>query len=80
MKGWAGGMDNLTTERTPLVIAAEINMITCQTKKILFAGAIEIGRRLQEGYLLRSDDSAHQSGTYRSEAERRKKKRGQPAD
>jgi hypothetical protein len=41
-------MDNLTTERTPLVIAAEINMITCQTKKILFAGAIEIGRRLQE--------------------------------
>lgn len=41
-------MDNLTTVRTPLVIAAEINMITCQTKKILLAGAIEIGRRLQE--------------------------------
>jgi hypothetical protein len=41
-------MDNLTGERTPLVIAAEINMITYQTKKILLAGAIEIGRRLQE--------------------------------
>ncbi|EQB20307.1 Protein export cytoplasm protein SecA ATPase RNA helicase [Dehalobacter sp. UNSWDHB] len=41
-------MDNLTTERTPLVIAAEINMITCQTKKIVLASAIEIGRHLQE--------------------------------
>ncbi|UWG96711.1 DUF3102 domain-containing protein [Dehalobacter sp. DCM] len=41
-------MDNLTTERTPLIIAAEINMITTQTKKILLASAIEIGRRLQE--------------------------------
>lgn len=41
-------MDNPTTERTPLVIAAEINMITCQTKKILLVGTIEIGRRLQE--------------------------------
>jgi len=41
-------MDNATGERTPLVIAAEINMITCQTKKILLASAIEIGRRLQE--------------------------------
>ncbi|TCX55685.1 preprotein translocase subunit SecA, partial [Dehalobacter sp. 12DCB1] len=34
-------MDNPTTERTPLVIAAEINMITCQTKKIVLASAIE---------------------------------------
>ncbi|RJE46559.1 MULTISPECIES: DUF3102 domain-containing protein [unclassified Dehalobacter] len=41
-------MDNPTTERTPLVIAAEINMITCQTKKIVLASAIEIGRRLLE--------------------------------
>ncbi|MCG1024722.1 DUF3102 domain-containing protein [Dehalobacter sp.] len=41
-------MDNPVTERTPLIIAAEINMITCQTKKILLAGAIEIGRRLLE--------------------------------
>ncbi|MCG1026396.1 DUF3102 domain-containing protein [Dehalobacter sp.] len=41
-------MDNPATERTPLVIAAEIKMITCQTKKILLASAIEIGRHLQE--------------------------------
>ncbi|AFV02978.1 Protein export cytoplasm protein SecA ATPase RNA helicase [Dehalobacter sp. UNSWDHB] len=41
-------MDNSTGERTPLIIAAEINMITCQTKKILLASAIEIGRHLQE--------------------------------
>ena len=45
-------MDNLVTERTPLVIAAEINMITCQTRKILLASAIEIGRRLQEAKAL----------------------------
>ncbi|MCM1565904.1 MAG: DUF3102 domain-containing protein [Dehalobacter sp. 4CP] len=41
-------MDNPASERTPLVIAAEINMITCQTKKILLTSAIEIGRRLLE--------------------------------
>ncbi|AHF10633.1 MULTISPECIES: DUF3102 domain-containing protein [Dehalobacter] len=41
-------MDNPATERTPLVIAAEIKMITCQTKKILLTSAIEIGRHLQE--------------------------------
>ncbi|MCG1024864.1 DUF3102 domain-containing protein [Dehalobacter sp.] len=41
-------MDNPATERTPLVIAAEIKMITCQTKKIVLASAIEIGRHLQE--------------------------------
>ncbi|AHF08989.1 MULTISPECIES: DUF3102 domain-containing protein [Dehalobacter] len=45
-------MENPATERTPLVIAAEINMITCQTKKILLAGAIEIGCRLQEAKAL----------------------------
>lgn len=45
-------MDNLATERTPLVIAAEINMITFQTKKILLTSAIEIGRRLQEAKAL----------------------------
>lgn len=45
-------MDNPATERTPLVIAAEINMITCQTKKILLTSAIEIGRRLQEAKAL----------------------------
>ncbi len=36
------------TERTPLVIAAEINMITHQTKKILLASAVEIGCRLKK--------------------------------
>lgn len=41
-------MNDLVTERTPLVIAAEINMITHQTRKILLAGAVEIGRRLKE--------------------------------
>ncbi|KUO63544.1 MAG: preprotein translocase subunit SecA [Gracilibacter sp. BRH_c7a] len=45
-------MDNPTTERTPLVIAAEIKMITCQTRKILLTNAIEIGRRLQEAKAL----------------------------
>jgi len=45
-------MDNPATERTPLVIAAEINRITCQTKKILLTSAIEIGRRLQEAKAL----------------------------
>jgi len=45
-------MDNPATKRTPLVIAAEINMITCQTKKILLTSAIEIDRRLQEAKAL----------------------------
>lgn len=41
-------MNDLAAERTPLVIAAEINMITHQTKKILLASAVEIGCRLKE--------------------------------
>lgn len=41
-------MNDLVTERTPLVIAAEIKMITHQTKKILLASAVEIGCRLKE--------------------------------
>ena len=45
-------MGNPATDRTPLVIAAEINMVTCQTKKILLTSAIEIGRRLQEAKVL----------------------------
>jgi myosin heavy subunit len=36
------------TERTPLVIAAEINMINYQTGRILLTNAVEIGRRLKE--------------------------------
>ena len=41
-------MNDLTSERTPPVIAAEINMITHQTRKIMLTGAMEIGRRLKE--------------------------------
>ena len=41
-------MNDCVTERTPLVIAAEINTITHQTRKILLASAVEIGRRLKE--------------------------------
>ena len=41
-------MKDLITDRTPLVIAAEINTIRHQTGKILLAGSIEIGRRLKE--------------------------------
>ncbi|MHB1406874.1 MAG: DUF3102 domain-containing protein [Desulfitobacteriaceae bacterium] len=41
-------MNDLLTDRTPPVIAAEINTIKDQTGKILLAGAIEIGRRLKE--------------------------------
>lgn len=41
-------MNDCATERTPLVIAAEINTITYQTRKILLASAVEIGRRLKE--------------------------------
>ena len=41
-------MKDLITDRTPLVIAAEINTIRNQTGKILLASAIEIGRRLKE--------------------------------
>jgi len=41
-------MNALITERTPLVIAAEINMIKRQTEKILLTNVIEIGRRLKE--------------------------------
>jgi len=41
-------MSDLLTERTPLVIAAEINTIRYQVSKILISGSIEIGRRLKE--------------------------------
>jgi len=41
-------MDDLITDRTPPVIAAEINTIRDQTGKVLLAAAIEIGRRLKE--------------------------------
>jgi len=41
-------LNDLITDRTPLVIAAEINTIRHQTGKILLAGTIEIGRRLKE--------------------------------
>ncbi len=41
-------MNDLLSDRTPPVIAAEINAIKHQTGKIILAGAIEIGRRLKE--------------------------------
>jgi len=45
-------MNDLVTDRTPPVIAAEINTIKHQTGKILLTGAIEIGRRLKEAKAL----------------------------
>ncbi|HHY27017.1 MAG TPA: DUF3102 domain-containing protein [Desulfitobacterium dehalogenans] len=45
-------MNGPIIERTPLVIAAEINMINYQIGKILLTGAIEIGRRLKEAKAL----------------------------
>ncbi len=41
-------MNDLITERTPLVIAAEINTIRHYAGKILLTSAIVIGRRLKE--------------------------------
>ncbi|GAB6155475.1 hypothetical protein JCM17380_42260 [Desulfosporosinus burensis] len=41
-------MNDLIKDRTPPVIAAEINTIRHQTGKILLAGAVEIARRLKE--------------------------------
>lgn len=41
-------MGSLTLERTPTIIAAEINNIKDQTKKMLLFNSIEIGRRLTE--------------------------------
>ncbi|MGI1659267.1 MAG: DUF3102 domain-containing protein [Desulfitobacterium sp.] len=41
-------MHELLTERTPLVIASEINTIKHQTRIILLSSAIEVGRRLKE--------------------------------
>ncbi len=45
-------MNDLITDRTPLVIAAEINTIKYQAGKILLASSIEIGRRLKEAKTL----------------------------
>jgi len=41
-------MSDSITERTPPVIAVEINMIKQQTEKVVLNNAIEIGRRLKE--------------------------------
>jgi len=41
-------MEDLSIERTPLLIAAEINTIKHQVSKVLLFSAIEIGRRLAE--------------------------------
>ncbi|WP_368293071.1 DUF3102 domain-containing protein [Dehalobacter sp. TBBPA1] len=45
-------MSDLLTERTPPVIAAEINTIKQQTNKILLASAVEVGKRLKEAKAL----------------------------
>ncbi|AET70175.1 Protein of unknown function (DUF3102) [Desulfosporosinus orientis DSM 765] len=45
-------MDEAITERTPLVIADEINRIKQETGKIMLTNAIEIGKRLKEGKAL----------------------------
>ncbi|WP_019851315.1 DUF3102 domain-containing protein [Desulfitobacterium sp. PCE1] len=41
-------MNASSTERTPLVIAAEINAINQKSRKMLLKNAIEVGRRLKE--------------------------------
>ncbi|SDI20726.1 DUF3102 domain-containing protein [Desulfosporosinus hippei] len=41
-------MNELSTERNPLVIAAEINKIKQETCKIMLTNALEIGKRLKE--------------------------------
>lgn len=41
-------MDDISTARTPFIIAAEINMIRKQAEKAALNSAIEIGRRLAE--------------------------------
>ena len=45
-------MNEPIIERTPLVIAAEINRIKQQTCKIMLTNAIEIGKRLKEAKAL----------------------------
>ncbi|MEA5025596.1 hypothetical protein SDC9_22123 [bioreactor metagenome] len=45
-------MAQLSVERTPLIIAAEINTINQQAEKILLISAIEIGKRLKEAKAL----------------------------
>lgn len=45
-------MNEPITERTPLVIAAEINRIKQQTSKIMLTNAIEVGKRLKEAKAL----------------------------
>ncbi|RJE47210.1 MULTISPECIES: DUF3102 domain-containing protein [unclassified Dehalobacter] len=45
-------MRDLLTERTPPVIAAEINTIKQQTNKILLTSAVEVGKRLKEAKAL----------------------------
>ncbi|MCO1603118.1 DUF3102 domain-containing protein [Desulfosporosinus nitroreducens] len=45
-------MNDVIMERTPLVIATEINMIKHHTEKIVLINAVEIGRRLTEAKAL----------------------------
>lgn len=41
-------MNASSTERTPFVVAAEINAINRESRKMLLKNAIEVGRRLKE--------------------------------
>ena len=45
-------MNELQVQRTPELIAAEINHIKEETKRIVLNNSIEIGRRLTEAKLL----------------------------
>lgn len=45
-------MNHPTAERTPLIIAAEINAINQESRRMLLKNAIEIGRRLKEAKTL----------------------------
>lgn len=45
-------MSDPITERTPLVIAAEINMIKEQSEKVVLNNAVEVRRRLKEAKVI----------------------------
>lgn len=51
-KGWKTEMNNVVNERTPQVIAAEINIIKHHTQKTVLINSVEIGRRLTEAKAL----------------------------
>ncbi|MCB8815357.1 DUF3102 domain-containing protein [Desulfosporosinus shakirovi] len=54
-------MNNVVNERTPLVIAAEINMLKDHTHKTVLINSVEIGRRLTEAKALLKHHFIHSS-------------------